>query len=514
MRSSFTATSNFPASGSAEEILRFKSLQAGFSKQFQEVFPDMHANKTIVIVPSLTMDQEILQKINGHVFYEERLLCLLMLLRMPRTKVIYVTSVPVDPVTVDYYLHLLPGISGFHARQRLTMLSCYDASASSLTEKLLQRPRLLQRIRNLVTEKDKAHLICFNTTAAERSLAVQLDMPLFGCDPDLLNWGSKSGSRKIFRAIDIPLPDGVEDIYTRHDLISALVSLKIKYPAAKKVVVKLNDGFSGDGNALFYYPANDDHKNLHTQIADNLLINLRCIAKDISAIFFIEKLEQMGGIVEVFVDGEEKTSPSVQCRIEPTGTIKVLSTHDQLLGGADSQVYLGAYFPADAAYQNEIAAMGEVIGKALAAKGVLGRFGVDFISVKQGDKWLHYAIEINLRKGGTTHPLLMLEFLTDGEYKVNEAAYITATGNKRYYFTSDNLCKDTYKGLTPQDLIDIIMYHGLLYDGTTQEGVTFHLMGATSQFGKLGVVCIGSTPQRAYTFYEKVTTVLELECGE
>jgi hypothetical protein len=81
--------------------------------------------------------------VKGVVHYEERMLCLLMLLRMPRTQVIYVTSIPIDNSIIDYYIHLLPGITGNHARQRLTMLSCYDASRKSLTEKILDRPQLI-----------------------------------------------------------------------------------------------------------------------------------------------------------------------------------------------------------------------------------------------------------------------------------------------------------------------------------------------------------------------------------
>jgi Succinylglutamate desuccinylase / Aspartoacylase family len=38
------------------------------------------------------------------------------------------------------------------------------------------------------------------------------------------------------------------------------------------------------------------------------------------------------------------------------------------------------------------------VGVLLAGKGVLGRFGVDFISVKEGNCWRHLAIEINLRR--------------------------------------------------------------------------------------------------------------------
>jgi hypothetical protein len=31
--------------------------------------------------------------------------------------------------------------------------------------------------------------------------------------PDLLSWGSKSGSRQIFREAGIAMPEGLEDLY-------------------------------------------------------------------------------------------------------------------------------------------------------------------------------------------------------------------------------------------------------------------------------------------------------------
>ena len=41
--------------------------------------------------------------------FEERLLFLLLLLRQPRLRMVYVTSMPVNPRIVEYYLALLPG---------------------------------------------------------------------------------------------------------------------------------------------------------------------------------------------------------------------------------------------------------------------------------------------------------------------------------------------------------------------------------------------------------------------
>ena len=501
----------FPSQCSAEEKQLFQQLQKDFCTQFEFVFPDKHAPKTVVIIPSLTMDQEILSKVNGVVHYEERLLCMLMLLRMPRTHVIYVTSVPVDEVIVDYYLHLLPGITGYHAKQRLTLLSCFDASPKSLTEKILSRPRLINRIRQHIPENHTAHLACFTVTEHERSLAVRLNIPVFGCDPDLFYYGTKSGSRKIFKDCNIPVPPGFEDLKNEMEVIESLVKLKTAYPSVKKAVVKMNDGFSGEGNGIFSFEGAPVKGNLQRWVETKFKKTFKIVAEGLSYESFFYKFQSMGGIVEAFVEGAIKTSPSVQCRINPLGVAEVVSTHDQMLGGESRQVFLGANFPAHADYTVEIGIMGKEVARELQKYGVLGRLGIDFISVKENDVWKHYAIEINLRKGGTTHPYLMLQFLTDGEYNADTGVYLTANRQPRYYYASDNLKSEHYKGLTPHDLIDIAMCNELLYDGTSQEGVMFHLIGALSQYGKLGVVCIGSTPERAYNFYERTVEVLDRE---
>jgi hypothetical protein len=465
----------------------------------------------VVVVPSLTLDQEILQKIEGIVHYEERLLCLLMLLRMPRTHVVYVTSVPIDPIIIDYYLHLLPGITGYHARNRLTLLSCFDASPRSLTEKILERPRLIERIRQSIPHGHLAHLACFNVTPFERTLSVQLHLPIYGCDPDLYPLGNKSNGRKLFRECGLTVPDGEENLQNERDIAAALFALKMRNPALRKAVVKINEGFSGEGNAIFVYP---DEEAGFEQILAELPLRLRIVAGDLSFATYLAKFIDLGGIVEAFIDGDQKHSPSVQCRITPLGVCNVISTHDQELGGESGQVFLGAHFPAQTDYAHELGEMGKKIGDALREKGALGRFGIDFISVKEPEGWKHYAIEINLRKGGTTHPYLMLDYLTQGHYNTDTGIYNMANGQARFYFSSDNLRDVCYRGLTPHDLIDIAMIHELRYDGSTQEGVVFHLIGALSQYGKLGVVCIGDSKEKAESYFNRTVEVLGKECGK
>jgi hypothetical protein len=438
----------------------------------------------VLIVPSLSVDQEVMAKITGAHHYEERMLCLLLLLRLPRTRVIYVTSMPIPDHIIDYYLHLLPGIPSLHARQRLTLVACNDASPVALTRKILERPRVLERIREAIPDLASAHMTCFTVTELERKLSLQLDLPIYGCDPSLLHWGSKSGSRKIFREAGIDMPLGFEDLADADGVAGALAELKAKKPELRKAVVKLNEGFSGEGNAIFDLADAPAGASLLPWIRARLP-DLAFEASGMTWDLYQEKLRAMGGIVEEFISGEVKKSPSAQFRIDPLGGIEAVSTHDQVLGGANGQIFLGCRFPADEAYRLEVQARGAKVAQALARKGVIGRFGIDFISVREGDRWRNAAIEINLRKGGTTHPFLILHFLTDGRYDAGTGEFFTPSGGRRCYYASDNLESVRYRGFTPYDLVDIAVVNGLHFHAATGEGVAFHLIGALSEFGKL-----------------------------
>lgn len=497
--------------GTRTETEIFRELQSEFPEQFRNVFANDSAPRTVLIVPSLTLDQEVLAKISGYIHYEQRMLCLLLLLRYPHANVIYVTSEPIPQAIIDYYLHLLPGVPHDHALRRLTLLSCYDSSDRSLSAKILNRPRLIERIRNAIPDPNCAHMTCFNVSSLERSLAVILGIPIYGCDPELLPLGSKSGSRTLFREAGLNLPRGFENIRDSFSLAEGLSDLRGQRPELQRAVVKLNEGFSGEGNAIFDFRGAPQSSELKPWIVERLP-KMKFVANGMTWGDFDAKLDEMGGIVEEFIEGRTKRSPSAQYRIDPTGCLDVVSTHDQVTGGQSGQVFEGCRFPADKAYRLEIQNQGLKAGEVLKLKGVLGRFGIDFISVRDGKKWRHYAVEINLRKGGTTHPFQMLQLLTDGTYDSTTGLYRTRAGNDRYYYASDTLEAPYYCGLTPDDLIDIAVEHGLHFHTVNQQGVVFHLIGALSEFGKLGVLCLGDSPRAAERLYRETVSVLDREC--
>jgi len=491
-----------------QEIAEFQRLKPRLAEVWDALTMREEEPHTAVVVPSLTLDQSELKKISGASFYEERLLFLLIRLRNPRARMVYVTSQPIHPIILEYYLQFLAGIPASHARSRLTLLCADDASTRSLTEKILERPRLIERIRAGISDPQRAYMTVFNSTPLERKLAVLLGIPLNGCDPQLARLGTKSGSRKLFREAGVPLSEGFEDLHTTHEIVEALQELRARRPAIKRAVLKLDESFSGEGNALFRYPVSDSRAAL-----EEALRQVEFAVTTETTETYFDKLARMGGIVEEWIEAQEKLSPSAQLRIGPRGDVLPISTHDQILGGPSGQVFLGCRFPARDDYRLGIQEAGERVGLQLSAHGVVSRFGVDFLVHRDSadEPWKTTALEINLRMGGTTHPYLALQFLTGGTLDTTTGLFLAPSGQAKYYKATDNLYSDRYRGLLPEDLVDLLTINKLHYSHGTESGVLFHLIGALSEFGKLGLTAIANSPAQVDELYAHTLEVLDRE---
>jgi PGM1 C-terminal domain len=502
-----------------ETLHQFKVLQTSLSDRWQSMETDEQGDADILVVPSFSVDQQELQKIDGFLHYEERLLFSLIRLRNPRTRLIYVTSQPLPPIVIDYYLQLLPGIPFSHARDRLLLVPLYDQSLKPLSQKILERPRLMERIRNAL-RPDRAYMVCYNSTHLERSLSVQLGIPLLAADPELLYWGTKSGSRQIFTECGLPHPDGSDLVKTVGELVKESALLWERQPQLQRMVVKLNEGFSGEGNGILDLRPLYEQLSPQPSITERIdlleahLPSLEFESATESWAHYGDRIPILGAIVESYIEGQPKYSPSFQGRVTPNGKVEALSTHDQILGGPNGQVYLGCRFPANDPYRLQLQELGLKVGKNLAEKGIFERFGVDFVVVPQaGDElgWDVQAIEINLRKGGTTHPFMTLKLLTNGEYDTQTGLFTDQKGTPKYYVASDNLQKPHYRGLLPNDLMDIIAYRHLHFESGSETGTVFHLMGCLSEFGKVGLTSIGNSPAEADAIYRHVAEVLDAE---
>jgi hypothetical protein len=466
--------------------------QAGLAERLGSGSPLDLTDGTLVVVPSLSLRGEELKKITGIQFYEERLLFTLLLLRSPALRVVFVTSVRVEEPIVDYYLRFIP--PEVRAGDRLYLLALWDPQPVPLTEKLLQREDALDRLHTLA--QGDSCLLTFNVTELERTLSERIEVPLYGCPPELVELGFKSGSRKTAREAGVPVLEGSEDLASLEDVERALHDLKRKRPDAGAAVIKCNEGFSGQGNAIVDLDG----------LADPLSATPTafCAAGE-DWLSFGHKIAEEGAIVEELLRVPGMCSPSIQMRIAPDGSYEIVSTHDQILGGPDDQVYLGCRFPARESYRTAIQEAGARVAEVLAGRGVIGAFGVDFVvAPPQGDEApAIYLSEINLRMGGTTHPFLMARLATAGTYD-QLSGELLAGGKPKSYVATDNLKSEDYVGLLPEQVVAALDRAGLGFDRSTNTGVTLHLLGALKKFGKLGLVAIADSPEEADVLYERV----------
>jgi hypothetical protein len=465
--------------------------------------------RSMVIVPSRAVDERREGPAETQA-YEERLLCLLLMLNDPGLSVVYVTSWPIAPAIIDYYLSLLPPAVRSNARQRATFLTVRDRSTRPLTEKLLERSRVLSRIRWALPRSGLGQLVPYATTSLERELALALDIPMYGADPRLADFGTKSGARALFARAGVPHPLGMGRIRRADEAIDAIARLRSVKPDLGTAVLKLEDGACGDGNAVVDLSGLPQPGAQHERACiGQRLERMAPEAGWLKAMDYLRELARRGGVVEEWITGSEMRSPSVQLELTPAAEVTIVSTHDQLLGGPGGQRYEGCRFPAEPAYALAVTTLASKIGRELAGAGVIGRAGIDFVTVRDDEgRWRPYAIEINLRKGGTTHPFAILEQLTGGTYDAGPATFVTRTGAPRHYVATDHLEDPSLRRLGHAGVLRLIDHGPLGFDRRRGVGVVFHMLSALDAAGRAGLTAVGHSAADAQHRFEQARSVL------
>jgi len=471
---------------------RFEEIQSRLPDLYARLKADPRTPRLALVVPSLSLDTEGMAMPEGIVHYEERMLYLLNMLRHPHCSLALCTSYPVPDSLISYYLHFLPGVPYSHAHSRLKLFSAHDWRDVPLTQKILERPILLERLRRHVQSHPNAYLTCYQSSPLEMQLAVELGIPILGTDPRHLGFGSKSKARSLFAAAGVPCPAGSSDLRTERQIGEAILELK----GQRAIVIKQNHGVSGLGNAVL--PLEDVETESVESVLQALPGQARC---EVPWGQFLRRFERVGGVVEAFIDNA--TPVSVQLHAAPDGTVELLGTHEELY---DSRgIYVGCKLPVREPLRPALHLAAISMGRLLAAEGVTGRFDVDFLALP-GQL---LGLDVNLRKGNTTYPLRTLNLLAGGSYDPETGLFRTAGGETRAYISTDKLTSPLLHGLLPEDLIDIATYQGLHYSTSSHTGAVFHMLGGLSRYGRVGVTCVGTDPEGARELYHKCLRGLE-----
>jgi hypothetical protein len=486
-------------------------LKPQLATLWKDVFPSNDAHYTSVIVPSVSTDAQTLLRHGEALVYEEVLLFLLIRLRNPKARVIYLTSLPLPASIREYYLQFLAGIPASHAAARLTFLSAHDGSPRPLAEKILERPRLIERIRARIPDPARAYLTVLRATPLERRLALRLGIPMNAADPEAQALCSKSWARKTLREAGLEVPQGCEDLRDTNDLEQGILELMRRQPGVRRAIVKLDHSYWDEGNALVTLPGAATR-----EAAAAALRGLSSAQVGESVEGYLARWSRTGGVMEELLEDVSGVA-SGQVRINPRGQVVLTSSHEEIRGGAQGFLSEGCRFPAPDVYREHVQAGAMRVGELLAARGLVSRLSVEFLvrgPSPDRERVRLFATEINLGVGGATHPLLAVRFLCEGSLDPGTGLFLSPTGRPKFYRATDHLSSPAYRGLLPEDLLEIATLRGLGYSPQTERGALFYMLGALSEHGWVGMVAIGNTREEAEAAYLGVVATLAREMGD
>jgi hypothetical protein len=393
----------------------------------------------------------------------------LMLHRIQACELVFLTCQAPSKEVVDYYTSLVPADRRASVRARFRLMVVPDDTPRPIAAKLLDRPDLLQALRASFGDRP-VFIGPWHVTDREVEVALRLQAPIDGTVPSLWPLGYKSAGRRLFAEAGVPAPVGREDVRTAEEVVAAIAAIRAARPTCPGVVIKHDNSGAGDGNVVIDLRQVGGGPAAGEQVRARVAALPEWYLRDLGA----------GGVVEELIAGVRFASPSVQLDISPHGEVAVLSTHEQVLGGETGQVYVGCRFPADPAYARDLARHGRAIGTRLAARGVVGRLSVDFAAASdEAGGWQVFALEINLRKGGTTHPFVVLRNLVPGCDDADAGQWVTADDA------------------------------GLQFDYRTGTGVVLHMLSCLAIDGRFGLTAIGRNAEQAAAFYHATKSAVD-----
>ena len=278
----------------------------------------------------------------------------------------------------------------------------------------------------------------FVSTEDEQKLAKILGVPTWHNHPQINYFHTKSGNRFLI-GDDVLMPRGVSDLFSKESIYQALIKLKNQNERCCFFMVKLNFGVSGQGNMKVCIHSNNWYNLSESEKKDVVIDSFTrgdLFNKSMKLNSFESRIIEEGAVVEEFVEGELLDSPSAQVMVTPMG-VDLISTHKQILD-SHGQKFIGGEYPCDSGHREEISKVAQLIGRKLQARGVYGVTSVDFLVSKLGGKIKFFVIELNIRKGGTTHPYMLSSFALNNLGKFKNGSLVDKNKVSYSYRSNDN----------------------------------------------------------------------------
>ncbi|KVF36238.1 hypothetical protein WJ21_16615 [Burkholderia vietnamiensis] len=439
-------------------------------------------DRTIVFIPSISFDGLTDKYLIGLNCFEERNLYYLACLSNPKTRFIAVLSSTVEDSFIDYCVdHVARArlIDSASLRERFEIVRIPTVSDENLSHALFRQPVVLESLQQRIRRTANPIIDFWLVSPEEIRLATALNCPYYGLPESALQFDNKSNARGLFKEIGLRIPEGEEHIDSPIEAWLALKRL-VERTSASEYLIKLNCEEAGKGIAIV------DRESILQPFEK--FAGLIKAPTGIPVDEFVEALCRQGATVEAFIAASIKACPSVKMEVLADGSVRNLATHDQVLNGL---AYSGARFPAAESYRSELIRIGYQVAEAAGQRGARGIVSVDFLATKNSpsEPWTLWGMEINARKGATTHPYYWTRWLTGSDYSVDTGT-LTCDAGETVYCASEFFSDPHLHLVPPSLLLSDLRESGLDYNHQERSGVFVHMLSSVRRFSKVGATVI------------------------
>ena len=278
----------------------FERVQAGLPAAMAANAPGSGVDHVVIAMASYSLGESLLSHYVARIpALEHRYLNAQLLLNRIDCDFVFVCSQAPPQDAVAAYLELVSPEVAERMRTRTHYVVVEDDRPLPLAAKLLARPDLVERVRDVVGGR-VAVIEPWNVTQHEVAVAVALGVPINGTAPELRSVGFKSAGRRLFARTGVPAPAGCEDVHTVDDVVAAIEAVRAARPGVGAVVVKHDDSGAGDGNVV-----------LEVVDPSGAPVPAATLHARVSALplWYREDLAALGGVVEELVTGEQPVQP-------------------------------------------------------------------------------------------------------------------------------------------------------------------------------------------------------------
>ena len=319
----------------------------------------------------------------------------------PNIDILYISAFEMTPEVIGYYTKILELGNIQDVNSRLTFLSpdtsIHIPTHVSTTKALLYSPSVIKTIKNMVKHKE-AYIIPGVMSKDEVELSVLLKIPVLGGDPYKSSlYSTKSGSKRILNAAEVPIPIGTSDIYDEKELMATLTRLIASNLYVDIWIFKIDNEFGGRGHAALDISSSklikhlrkageelseETQEDLYNYLSAILPKKIRIAMPSIYPSWrdYLKEFTRVGGVIEASPSCSQNKMQGVKVSfcIYPDGNITLLGAYDKL----ESRKYIsgGFLFPQTSLPNMNLQMLGVSIGNILYEKDIIGHVSVDIVA--------------------------------------------------------------------------------------------------------------------------------------